>query len=137
MKPDSRPGRRHGRNGQLTPPNSSAGGVATPSDVVTDENGVAEFDLYYLKASAGWIVTRVRAQTVVVGTETTSSIELRLPAEETEAKEGLLPDSAYPIGLKTGVGTSVYYTFPTFLGTGDSFFSPQQPFCWGFFGGRL
>ena len=105
----------------LTPASSSAGGVPVPSQVVTGANGVATFDLIYLKANAMWIKTRIRARTFVVGTETTSSVEMVLPPEKLQAETGLLPDSPFPIGLVTSVGVPVSYTFPVFYGAGDTF----------------
>ena len=108
------PGEDKNGNGQLTPPSSSAGGVPVPAEVRTDANGVAQFNLYYLKASAVWIVTRVRASTFVVGTETTSSVTLRLPAERVQATTGLLPNSPYPVGLTTSTTAVKTYTFPVF-----------------------
>ncbi|MDY6839207.1 MAG: invasin domain 3-containing protein [Thermodesulfobacteriota bacterium] len=82
----------HG-DGELTPPNSAAGTV--PMTVTTDANGVANFDLVYMKSSAMWIVDRIQASTLVLGTETTSSMTFRLPAEKTEAWLCELPDSPY------------------------------------------
>ncbi|MDY6988040.1 MAG: invasin domain 3-containing protein [Thermodesulfobacteriota bacterium] len=82
----------HG-DGELTPPNSAAGTV--PMTVTTDANGVANFDLVYMKSSAMWIVDRIQASTLVLGTETTSSMTFRLPAEKTESWTCELPDSAY------------------------------------------
>jgi adhesin/invasin len=82
----------HG-DGQLTPPNSAAGTI--PMTVTTEANGVANFDLVYMKSSAMWIIDRIRASTVVLGTETTSSMSFRLPAEKGEAEGCELPDSPY------------------------------------------
>ncbi len=82
----------HG-DGQLTPPNSSAGTV--PTIVTTDENGVANFPLVYMKSSAIWITDRIRASTLVLGTETTTSMTFRLPAQKAEAEACRLPDSPY------------------------------------------
>ncbi|MDY6954901.1 MAG: hypothetical protein SWE60_25655, partial [Thermodesulfobacteriota bacterium] len=89
---DSGPDPGHG-DGQLTPPNSAAGNV--PMSVTTDDNGVANFSLVYMKSSAVWIVDRIRASTLVLGTETTSSTTFRLPAEESEAEACDLPNSPY------------------------------------------
>lgn len=58
-------------DGQLTPPSSAAGSV--PDNVTTDENGVAAFYLVYPKASAAWIRARIKASTIVLGTETQST----------------------------------------------------------------
>jgi len=55
-------------DGQLTPPSSAAGSV--PNNVTTDENGVAAFYLVYPKSSAAWITARIKASTIVLGTET-------------------------------------------------------------------
>jgi hypothetical protein len=71
------PGEDSNNDGELTPPNSAAGNL--PSTVITDENGVANFDLIYLKASAAWITNRIQASTYVHGTETVSSISFVLP----------------------------------------------------------
>jgi hypothetical protein len=79
--------------GMLTPPSSSAGTL--PSSVVTDANGIANFDLYYLKQYAAWIKTRVRATTNVQGTESSNSIEFILPATISDAMDCLLPNSPF------------------------------------------
>jgi hypothetical protein len=115
------PGEDKDGDGRLTPASSSAGGVPVPSQVVTGANGVATFDLIYLKANARWIKTRIRARTFVVGTETTSSVEMVLPAEKQQAEKGLLPDSPFPIGLVTGATETEPYKFPVFYGAGDTF----------------
>jgi hypothetical protein len=81
-------------DGQATPPNSAAGIV--PGTLRTDENGVATFDLIYGKSSAIWIVTRIRAKTVVQGTEAVSEVQFRLPALVSDAGPPcILPDSPY------------------------------------------
>ena len=102
------------RDDELTPPNSAAGEV--PVTVTTDDNGLANWNLTYLKESAVWIIDRIRASTVVLGTETTSTTTFRLPAEISEANSGFLPDSAYTIVLfvTEGWGNTVSYTFPVF-----------------------
>jgi hypothetical protein len=64
-------------DGELTPPNSAAGTV--PSTVTTDENGVSNFNLVYLKASAVWIRDEIMATTLVLGTETSATMVFRLP----------------------------------------------------------
>jgi len=78
-------------DGQLTPANSAAGAV--PSGVTTDDNGVANFNLVYLKASAVWIRVEIKASTLVFGTETTGTYTFSLPwlAGEEES----LPHSPY------------------------------------------
>jgi hypothetical protein len=113
------PGEDTNGDGSLTPPNSAAGDV--PTTVTTDENGVANFDLIYVKGSAVWIVDRIRASTLALGTETVTSMEFRLPYLRTEGEIGYLPDSNYPIGLVTNTTADIEYTFSTFKGTGDVF----------------
>lgn len=63
----------------LTPVNSD-GGALPPSDVFTDASGVASFDLTYSKASALWTTVKVRASSIVQGSETVSEIIFILPA---------------------------------------------------------
>jgi hypothetical protein len=63
-------------DGQLTPPSSAAGTV--PEYVDTDENGVANFNLVYLKDSACWIEIQFTASTPVLGSETTSATQFWL-----------------------------------------------------------
>lgn len=65
-------------DGQLTPPNAAAGAV--PLSVTTDVNGLANFNLTYLKNSALWTIDTIRASTGVVGSETVSQTTFRLPA---------------------------------------------------------
>ncbi|MCF6178247.1 MAG: hypothetical protein L3J63_02510, partial [Geopsychrobacter sp.] len=54
-------------NTQLDPPQAAAGSL--PLSVVTDANGIANFDLTYLKASGIWMEAQVTAKTQVLGTE--------------------------------------------------------------------
>ncbi len=82
-------------DGQLTPLSSAAGSL--PATVITDENGVANFDLVYLKQYAVWIEEEIRASTLVLGTETTSILEFRLPYLEDDSCN--LPDSPYGSGI--------------------------------------
>nr|HOO89338.1 Ig-like domain-containing protein [Syntrophales bacterium] len=81
------------RNGDgfLTPPISAAGSI--PPYVTTDENGVATFDLIYLKSSAAWIEDEFTATTFVHGTETKTTYTFWLPYQEDEACH--LPHSPY------------------------------------------
>lgn len=65
------------RDGQLTPVNSAAGTI--PATVTTGTNGVATFNLTYTKASGFYVVDRIRARTVVQGTETLGEISFSLP----------------------------------------------------------
>ncbi len=80
------------KDDKLTPP-SSAAGSAVPSIVTTDENGVAAFDLYYLKNSSVWIKDEVSASAIVMGTETRSTYDFWLPFLEGDACN--LPHSPY------------------------------------------
>lgn len=114
------------RDGVLTPPNSAAGTV--PATVTTAANGVANFDLVYLKESAVWIWDRIRASTLVLGTETSSSITFTLPADVTEAEDGDLPNSSYPIGLTVAAtaGSTVSYTLPSF--SSDATYTTSSPY---------
>lgn len=83
-------------DGILTPPNSAAGTL--PASVVTDANGVANFNLVYLKQYAAWIIVEVTASTKVQGTEATNNVQFTLPALKTDADACLLPDS--PFGVR-------------------------------------
>jgi hypothetical protein len=60
----------------ITPTNSAGGTV--PATVETGTNGVAAFTLTYPKSSARWIYDRIRATTIVQGTETRAEIILHL-----------------------------------------------------------
>ncbi len=64
-------------DGRLTPPAAAAGTV--PGTATTDQNGIATFDLVYLKTSAIWIETEVTASTQVLGTEATTVMRFWLP----------------------------------------------------------
>ena len=80
-------------DGLATPP-SSAGGIV-PGSVTTDANGVATFNLTYGKSSAIWIVTRIRAKTIVQGSETASEVQFVLPALLADTTPCHLPNSPY------------------------------------------
>lgn len=69
-------------NSQLTPPNSAAGTL--PATVTTNGSGVASFTLTYTKSSAGYIVDRIRARTIVQGTQTLGEIRFILPFSITD-----------------------------------------------------
>ncbi|MBF0100057.1 MAG: Ig-like domain-containing protein [Desulfobacterales bacterium] len=77
----------------LTPPNSSSGSL--PSTVETDQYGVANFNLVYVKASAAWIKAEITATTRVLGTETESKYIFVLPYLVDDAKKCLLPNSPF------------------------------------------
>jgi len=85
------PGEDRNGDGSLTPPISAAGSI--PPYVTTDENGLATFDLIYLKSSAAWVETEVTATTYVLGTETKSTYTFWLPYLKDEACH--LPHSPY------------------------------------------
>ncbi|MBL1352213.1 MAG: Ig-like domain-containing protein [Zetaproteobacteria bacterium] len=61
----------------LTPSSSVAGTL--PASVVTNANGVATFNLTYLKANSQWVKAKVTAKTVVLGTESIGVVEFTLP----------------------------------------------------------
>ncbi len=92
-----------GRTDDLLTPENADGGALPPDDVYTDASGVAAFDLTYSKASALWTIVRVRASTLVQGSETVGEIEFVLPAMEGDVvyfdgggvKTCKLPDSHY------------------------------------------
>lgn len=111
--------------GALRPPNSAAGSL--PATVTTDAKGVANFNLVYLKGSAVWILDRIRASTLVLGTETNSSITFTLPAERTEAEAGELPNATYPVDLNVAAtaGSTVTYTMPAW--NSDYVVAPATP----------
>lgn len=81
-------------DGKITAVNSAAG--ALPSVVTTDASGVATFDYTYTKPSALWIITRIRASTIVQGTETVAETKFRLDALDKDVTpKCLLPNSPY------------------------------------------
>lgn len=78
----------------LTPPNSAGGTL--PGTVYTDANGLATFNLTYTKTNAIWIVDRIRARTIVAGTEAVGQTTFRLAALQSDAGTTcLLPPSPY------------------------------------------
>lgn len=81
-------------NGASTPTNSAGGTL--PATVTTDASGVAAFKLTYTKGSAIWTVTRIRARTVVQGSETVGEVVFRLaPTVPDVNPDCLLPPSPY------------------------------------------
>jgi len=107
----------------LTPPNS-AGGSVLPT-VTTDENGVATFELVYLKTNGRWITDRITASTVVLGTEVSSQRYVPLQILESDVTSGDLPatspNAPYPLQFKIPLGgTTVAYPFPLFRGAIDA-----------------
>jgi len=70
-------------DGVLTPGNSAGGTL--PATVTTDENGLANFYLYYAKQYSIWIKDEIKASTSALGTETTGILVLNLPALKADA----------------------------------------------------
>ena len=93
-------------NGEVTPPNSAAGTVAgsdtstSTSIVTTGSDGLAAFNLVYLKNSAVWIQDEISATTTVSGSETRSTYTFWLPFVEDESCN--LPHSPYGSGNSSG-----------------------------------
>lgn len=69
-------------DGFLTPSNSTAGSV--PATVTTDANGVATFEITYLKQYAMWVGVELTATVKVQGTETQAKMNWVLVAIEEE-----------------------------------------------------
>lgn len=82
----------HG-DGLLTPPLSAGG--ALPASVITDENGVADFNLFYLKTSVAWIEGEITATAMAHGIERQGKLMFIYQWLESEACS--LPDSPYNI----------------------------------------
>lgn len=84
-------------NGSSTPTNSAGGTL--PATVTTDASGVASFQLTYTKGSAIWTITRIRARTVVQGSDAVGEVVFRLDPTVTDADPTnnvcLLPNSPY------------------------------------------
>ncbi len=78
------PGEDTNLDGVLTPESSAAGSIVP--EVVTDEKGVAEFDLEYQKEMAVWITVGLTATTSIVqGTEVATTRSFVLPYAEEDA----------------------------------------------------
>ncbi len=75
-------------NGQLTPPNSSAGNM--PSTVEVDENGVGTIDWTYLKTYAGFVTAEIKVSTEVLGSETTTTVLRRLRPSQDDVDDEVL-----------------------------------------------
>lgn len=81
-------------NNKLDPANSAAGTV--PATITTDSNGRASFTYTYLKSNSIWTVVRLRASTLVQGTETMVETKFRLAAsQEDGGDECHISDSPY------------------------------------------
>lgn len=61
----------------LTPGNSAGGTI--PSTVTTDANGIATFNLTYLKNNASWVENEITATILASGSETTGTLNMVLP----------------------------------------------------------
>ncbi len=108
------------QDGRLTPPNSSAGNIPIlvegedytdclgegnqpkAGTVVTDENGVAQFYLVYLKEYAPWVWDEITASTVVYGTEIQTTIEFWLPVSQEDYDNEELHNSPFNTSLDIG-----------------------------------
>lgn len=77
----------------ITPPNSAGGTL--PGTVYTDASGVATFELTYTKTNALWIVDRIRARTIVQGTEAVGETTFRLAALQSDTVPCRLSPSPY------------------------------------------
>ena len=80
-------------DGLITPVNSAGGSL--PASVITDANGVANFNLTYLKSSAIWTAVRIRASTVVQGSSTVSQQQFWLPAADADVTPKCLLSRPY------------------------------------------
>ncbi|GBC63263.1 hypothetical protein DENIS_4257 [Desulfonema ishimotonii] len=109
------PGEDVNGDGELTPPSSSSGSVGPPAGddtgdssggtsyvVTTGSDGIAGFNLTYLKTYADWIVDEITASTKVAGSETKSTYTFRLPASQDDIKNCVLPDSPFNRETLTG-----------------------------------
>lgn len=67
----------------LWPPSSAAGSV--PQSVTTGIDGTASFNLTYLKDDASWVKVRLRARTLVQGSEATTVSAFVLPISTGDA----------------------------------------------------
>ena len=85
------------KDNKITAP--PADGGVLDSVVTTNANGIASFTLTYPKSSAFHIIDRVRASTIVQGTETVGELQFRLRALKADAPDDpkgcKLPPSPY------------------------------------------
>ena len=83
------PGEDLNGDGELTPLNSTAGNMLAVIQV--DENGVGTFTWTYLKEYAGYIKAEIKASTLVLGSETTGTLNTELRAlKNPDIEDGLL-----------------------------------------------
>lgn len=80
-------------NGILTPESSAAGSL--PTIVTTDENGLATFNLVYLKDYAGYLKVALTATSMVQGTETRATKRFWLGWLKSDASACLLKESPF------------------------------------------
>ncbi len=93
-KPWALPGVAGGaKDGLITPPNSAAGTI--PGTVTTDASGVATFDLQYPKTSGVYIVDRIRARTIVQGSEAVGETQFRLGILKSDGQPCIMPASSF------------------------------------------
>ncbi len=89
------------KDGKLTPPNSYGGTVVStnpldlPATATTDATGLASFNLTYTKASAFWIVSRIKATAVVQGSPSVGQLDWRLEASQADTVPCYLPPSPF------------------------------------------
>ncbi len=84
------------KDNKITAP--PADGGVLPATVTTDANGIASYNLIYPKSSAIHVIDRIRASTIVQGTETVGELRFRLPALKIDAPDAAgckLPASPY------------------------------------------
>ncbi|MFP4473927.1 MAG: beta strand repeat-containing protein [Desulfatibacillaceae bacterium] len=87
------PGEDVNGDGRLTPSVSAAGNV--PYSATTDANGLITFNHIYLTDQALWLKVRLRATTVVQGTETVEEISYVLPVLQEDIDAEVIGDSPY------------------------------------------
>jgi hypothetical protein len=89
------------KDGKITPLNSYGGTVAStkssdlPGTATTDATGLATFNLTYTKSSANWIISRIRAQTMVQGSPAVGQLDFRLAASLADSVPCTLPASPF------------------------------------------
>lgn len=88
-------------NNQALDPDASA---ATPGEVLTNADGIADFNLTYLKSQCSWIDVELRASTTVNGTESDTKQTFRLSCAavdvfyNTDNPESPAPGTSSPYG---------------------------------------
>lgn len=86
-------------NGKLTPGNVA---VVVPGLVKTDSNGRVAFELQYGKPYATWVTVRIFARATVAGTESSQSVQMRLPIALVDISDADIP----PAGVISPFGTA-------------------------------